>query len=244
MTETMTMNQGVCSNDLNHNLYVFGDSIAKGIVQEEGNSKYEVLKDNALALVANATQWTVKNFASFGANILRGWKIFTRQRAGLAKGATVILEFGNNDCDMPWAEIAANPSMDWSPQVPLENFKERYRALIEEVRKEGGRPVLLTLTPLHAERFFQTISKGLDQSKILEFLNGDVQMIYRWQESYNMAVWQLAFEEKVPVIDIRSAFLQEHAYERFICQDGMHPNEKGHALIEKTLVAGLSKLAS
>ena len=35
--------------------------------------------------------------------------------------------------------------------------------------------------------------------------------------------------------DRSSAFLRDRHYERLICRDGIHPNEKGYELIYKTI---------
>ena len=40
----------------------------------------------------------------------------------------------------------------------------------------------------------------------------------------------------VPVIDISSVFLEQRHLDDFYCQDGMHPNEAGHALIAETIM--------
>ncbi|OLA61120.1 MAG: hypothetical protein BHW37_01125 [Firmicutes bacterium CAG:272_52_7] len=41
---------------------------------------------------------------------------------------------------------------------------------------------------------------------------------------------------KIPMIDIRSAFLVKRDYSDYLCEDGIHPNERGHKLIKDTLV--------
>jgi lysophospholipase L1-like esterase len=64
---------------------------------------------------------------------------------------------------------------------------------------------------------------------------GDVDMIYRWQEMYNIEVMLLATKMAVPIIDIRSAFLKCNNYRDLICSDGIHPNKEGYDLIYKTI---------
>ena len=46
---------------------------------------------------------------------------------------------------------------------------------------------------------------------------------------------KIAREENCPVLDLREAFLNQWHYEDFLCEDGIHPNEKGYRLIEQTL---------
>jgi lysophospholipase L1-like esterase len=64
---------------------------------------------------------------------------------------------------------------------------------------------------------------------------GDVNMIYRWQELYNVEVMLLATKMAVPIIDIRSAFLKCKNYCDYLCEDGIHPNSKGYELIYRTI---------
>ena len=62
-------------------------------------------------------------------------------------------------------------------------------------------------------------------------------MIYRWHESYNMAVCRIALSQRVPLIDIRSAFLERKNYQSLLCEDGIHPNEEGHAMISSVILS-------
>ena len=79
--------------------------------------------------------------------------------------------------------------------------------MIALVRQKGIQPVLLTLPPIHAVRYFDFFTRGgLDRNNILQWL-GDVEHIYRWHERYNNAVVQVARESDVPLADVRDAFL-------------------------------------
>ena len=42
-------------------------------------------------------------------------------------------------------------------------------------------------------------------------------------------------ETSAPVIDIRGAFLEQRRLGDFICEDGMHPNERGQHLIHTVI---------
>ena len=77
--------------------------------------------------------------------------------------------------------------------------------------------------------------RNLHPDNILHWLGG-VDTIYRWQEMYNMKVLLLAQKLHVPVVDIRSAFLAQHGYQALLCEDGIHPNRKGHRFIYKTIM--------
>ncbi|MBE6830962.1 MAG: SGNH/GDSL hydrolase family protein [Ruminococcaceae bacterium] len=94
--------------------------------------------------------------------------------------------------------------------------------------------MLLSLPPIDAQRYFAWISRGLNAENILRFL-GDIEYIYRWHEMYNLAVYRLAMDQGVPLIDISSAFLKTGNFQDLICEDGIHPNENGHRLIGQTI---------
>jgi len=111
-----------------------------------------------------------------------------------------------------------------------------YGEVVQELREKGFRPVLMTLPPLDAERYFAWFTRtGLDQKAILGWL-GDVQFIYRWHESYSSAIWEIGETWKAPVADIRKAFLEQRNYSRFLCRDGIHPNAEGHQLIKSEII--------
>ncbi len=70
---------------------------------------------------------------------------------------------------------------------------------------------------------------------ILQWL-GDVEHIYRWHERYNNAVVQVARESDVPLADVPGTrFLSYTHYGDLLCADGIHPNAKGHGVIEEVL---------
>ena len=109
---------------------------------------------------------------------------------------------------------------------------KRYRqtAFVEH----GGNPVLLTLPPIDAHRYFNWFTQGENVENILQWL-GDIDRIYRWHEMYNLAVCRVAMQEGVLLLDISSRFLERSHYEELLCEDGIHPNEKGHELIFESL---------
>ena len=63
----------------------------------------------------------------------------------------------------------------------------------------------------------------------------DVDRIYRWHEMYNLAVCRVAMREHALLLDISSSFLERSGYQDLLCEDGIHPNEKGHDVIFESL---------
>ena len=221
---------------------VWGDSILKG-VSLDPNGKYRVLENSCPSLVRQESGIEIINHSRFGCTAAKGSQIM---RADLDKqlGADVaVIEFGGNDCDFDWAEIARDPQAEHLPKTPVGRFVAEVQQMIDAVRSSGMKPVLTTLPPLEPNRFFATISKGLNAENILKWLGG-VFATYRWQESYSNAIAELACRNHCTLVDIRSAFLTERRYEEFICEDGMHPNEKGHRLMARAFGDALRTYAA
>ena len=221
---------------------VFGDSIARGVILDDQGS-YKPLKDCFASLAAEELGVALVNKARFGCTIAKGREIIERtldRFLGKSKEPVfdyVFLEFGGNDCDFRWDEISVKPYAQHLPATPPELFVKQYSEVIEELRARGLKPILLTLPPLVAERYFAWFTRtGLDQKAILKWL-GDIEFIYRWHESYSCLVWEIGEKYDAPVIDIRKTFLEQRNYQRFLCKDGIYPNVDGHSLIKAEIVA-------
>lgn len=214
---------------------VWGDSILLGVALDEVVDKYRVLKNNAVSLCSKALKMTIENFSKFGCTVEKGKQ---RLCQSLSKGNhcdAAILEYGGNDCNLPWDEVSAHPECEHVPKIPLKTFAIRVQEIIDALLAHGITPLLTSLPPLQPEWFLNWVSHGLDRDNILKFL-GDVHYIYRHQERYSLEISRLAIQNKCGLIDIRGAFLEYRNYHELLCRDGIHPNEKGQLLIRKTFI--------
>lgn len=156
------------------------------------------------------------------------------------KDSAVIIEVGGNDCNLNWREIKKNPDGEHDPAVPIDRFKKNLMKIIESVREYGAIPILSTLPPLDAERYFNLLKRVFgDSIKRWIDRNGG---IYRWQERYSEVVKAIAHLEKVYLIDVRNAFLNTGNYKKYLSIDGVHPNEDGYLLIARTCCNELVKM--
>ena len=215
---------------------VWGDSVMKGVVYDENKSKYTLLSENGADKASRKLGLRLFNRSRMGCTVTKGLQLLKKdlQRPEAACDAALI-EFGGNDCDYDWAQVAAHPEQDHQPKTPLPLFIAQLRDMIDLVRQKGMQPVMMTLPPLHAQRYFDFFTRnGLSGDSILRWL-GDVQHIYRWHERYNAAVMRVAQECGCPLADVRDAFLAERDCGDLLCADGIHPNAKGHALMESVL---------
>lgn len=222
---------------------IFGDSIMKGVVFDSLRGRYAYLKNSFLEILKrHNSSVRVDNFSKFGCTITVGKKIIEKHADRLSDYRYTALEFGGNDCDFDWKAISERPDDVHLPKTPLEEFETLYSRIIDDVTRAGSRPVLFTLPPLCAERYFAWISRGLNAENILRWL-GDVGHIYRWHEMYNNAVLKITAAKNTLLIDIREAFLKTRDYVKLLCADGIHPNEAGHALISDAVMKAIPALA-
>ena len=211
---------------------LLGDSILKGIQVDLGSRRYHSQNEMNVGALESEFQLSVRNAAHFGATVRKGSRLLDRILERKLPCDLLVMDFGGNDCDFRWKEIAENPDGEHQPNVPLPEFVEQYREMIRRIRSHGIRPILTNLPPLDSGRFFNWWCGDLDREAVLRWL-GDVGNIYAWQERYSRAVERLAREENVPLVDVRGAFLDHGHLEQTLCADGTHPNTLGQGLITR-----------
>lgn len=223
-------------------VYLFGDSVARGIILGDDGS-YMPIRESFASLSAQKLGITVVNKARFGCTITKGLGILHRfmsseripETAREGDKGVAILEFGGNDCDFLWDQVAAKPEADHIPLTPLDTFCRVYGQMIDSLRAKGFQIALMSLPPLIAERYLVWITRnGLSREAILRWLGG-VEKIFTWHEGYDRAVREIAAEKRCPLLDVRKDFLALGDYGEYICADGIHPNRAGHRLMEASL---------
>ena len=216
---------------------VYGDSILKGVVLEDGKYRMERGWEKRLAQEHGLE---ICNKAHFGNTLGRAMPQIEKDCAERGEGELAVLEFGGNDCDFDWAAIADDPDGSYVCKTPLKDFEALYRKAIRDVENSGRTPVVLTLPPIHAQRYLDFICRnGLSRGNILRWL-GDVEAIYRWQRDYSDTVSRIAADMGVRMIDLRRFFLRDgRSPEELLCVDGIHPSRLGQGLIFDAFSAAL-----
>ena len=216
---------------------VYGDSILKGVVLEDGKYRMERGWEKRLAQEYGLE---IRNKAHFGNTLGRAMPQIEKDCAERAEGELAVLEFGGNDCDFDWSAIADDPDGSYVCKTPLTDFEALYRRAIRNVENSGRTAIVLTLPPIHAQRYLDFICRnGLSKGNILRWL-GDVEAIYRWQRDYSDAVSRIAADMGVRMIDLRRFFLRDgRSPEELLCDDGIHPSRIGQGLIFDAFSAAL-----
>jgi lysophospholipase L1-like esterase len=214
---------------------VFGDSILKGIQVDTENKRYCVKNHIDIEQISHKHQLVVNNYSLFGCTVKKGWLMLQKR---IDKGKfydMVVIEYGGNDCDFNWKEIASDPGIQHTPNTPLDIFFTTYCKIISMLKKKCIIPILTNLPPLEPQKFFDWFCKGLNKDNILKWL-GSINTIYRVQETYSRMVEKIAFETKTHLVDLRSAFLEHRRIDALLCEDGTHPNTNGQKIITETFL--------
>lgn len=207
---------------------LWGDSIGKGVIYDEARGRYAILKENCVNLLSKRLNCPIENHAIMGATAAQG--VMRMDDVFLHEGGLAVIEFGGNDCDMPWKEISEAPKEEHRPRATVEQFAAALTQLVDRVSRAGMEAMLVTPPPLDAERYFRWVTRGLNAEAVLSWL-GDVQHIYRWQERYAVAVRDVAARTGSRLLDLRDAFLDVGSIGDYFCVDGIHPNARGHELL-------------
>lgn len=204
----------------------------KGVIYNNSSNQYSIMENSPIIGLGQTYDLDIHNNSMFGSTISKGIQLLQRAiNRGLACEIALV-EYGGNDCDYPWAEIAENPTGDFSPNTPLDLFGDTLQKMVETLKSKKVQPILMTLPPIDSTRYFNHICRnGVDKDAILDWLKGDIQTIARFQELYSLKINTIAKQTGTVLIDVRSAFLQRRDYASLICDDGIHPNREGHLLI-------------
>ena len=164
----------------------------------------------------------------FGSIAFKTQKRLNRDiRNGLCADLAII-ESGGNDCDYDWSLVNEAPSAPHEMRTPLHDFIRIMSEMIDTCRENKITPLVMTMPPLAAERWFNHISRNFDKENILRFLGGDSAKLYRNHELYNNYLTELCRTKNVQIVDMRLAMLEHPDFLSVMCMDGIHPNKDGY----------------
>lgn len=213
-------------------LVALGDSITKGVIFD--GESYKILPTGFVNQCAEDLNVEIDNYGRMGCTISRGAQIAEQHAESIADSDVTLVEFGGNDSDFCWTDIASDPLDTHYPMTELPTFRQMYRDLITRIRQLGSKPILMTLPLIDYKRFYAFVTRNMgdqDRRNVLSWLGGQEERIRNYHDMYSLAVYQIGYQERVPVLDITSPFLQHCDYLPYLCSDGIHPSQQGHDLI-------------
>lgn len=215
---------------------VLGDSLSRGVVYDDQKKRYCFLKDDSFVnAVSRDVTCAVHNFSKFGTTVSYAEALLQPKLEATAADA-VLIEFGGNDCDFDWNQVALSPLSPHQPKTRLEEFSAALERMVLAIQESGKIPLLMTLPPLNAPSYFNWFTGGdrEKQANILKWL-GDVGRIYWWHERYSSAIVRIGRRTGTRIIDVRGEFLAQEDFRIYLCSDGIHPNAKGHGIMARAV---------
>lgn len=210
---------------------VLGDSIARGLMYDNEAERYRICKNTFMSALTERG-YRVRNLARVGCTIDKATELFEScEKTG---GTFLAVELGGNDSDLVWKEVSENPNRYHEAVVPLNEYRTRLTGLLRRAKACGLSPIVVTPLPVVADRYMNWVSRGLDSDAIRSYL-GSSEYIYHWQERYAFEAMKAAAREDCPVFDLRSVFLGRRDFDELFCEDGIHPNADGHAVIARAV---------
>lgn len=130
--------------------------------------------------------------------------------------------------------FGANDACTGSPQaVPLPEFTENMRGLVQQLRAHGARPVLVGLGLFDREMW--------ERAKPEQLARGFVRSSAR-QAEYDAALRQLAQDERVPFVDLQRLFTEHGGADyRVLLADGLHFSAEGYRIWYDELLAVIAR---
>ncbi len=223
---------------------IYGDSVLRGVVFDPVTKRHSFAKGNAYNAIGEQFGIKIENKAHFGYTVREGRCDVMRDIASGEVYEYALLEFGGNDSDFRWDEIAKAPYARHTPKVGIDEFIKTMQNLIEKLRGCGTEPVLMSLPPILPGAYLTYLSsRGIDRNEVMKWL-GDENTIYRHQELYSLALMRLSQKENIPLCDVRQAFLCKKDLSSLMCADGIHPNSRGQKLIACTFYDFIKRRAA
>ena len=118
-------------------LFLFGDSVMKGVMYSEEKGKYTLCSDSRFDSYKNAGL-DVSNCTRMGATIKTGRDFLERKLPEIDENSTVVFEYGSNDSDFNWANVTADPNGDHLPNTEESEFVEIYSDMLVRTAETGA----------------------------------------------------------------------------------------------------------
>lgn len=228
--------------DIIMKIVALGDSIIKGVLfnqEENGRGHYSLSDHNIVDNIANQLHSETVNLGKMGCTIEVGERILDRHIDALDGAKYVLMCYGGNDSDYNWKAIADNPKEQHYPKTPLTLFEKTYTRIIHHVREMGCIPLIMSLPPMDAQKyfnFFTSTFNDMQKSNVLNWLKGNIDTIWAGHELYNDAVKRVAEATDSIFVDVTTSLGNGKG---ILCDDGIHPNTLGQRKIANIILKNI-----
>ena len=228
---------------------LLGDSIARGVVRDGPQEKYRVSSSSFAKNCEASMDIKIENHAHLGSTVQQGLVTLHRIKEKVASADEAWLLFGGNDSNMDLTKIDdLSQPIIYRPRVDLATFQKKYSEVIKELQELGPKVTLLSLPPIALRKFLNSTRRSIHTSsgrcKWQKFIHHQPEILTNWHEMYNLSIFKLAHKHQLPIIDLTTPFLQKGDCEPYFCDDGIHPNNRGHLLITNAIMNARPKQVS
>lgn len=212
-------------------LLILGDSLLKGVFYDDTIQRHRVDPSGCLTKLYASYGSRIHNASRFGLTTTAAMPRLLRLLDEYPDAKTVLIELGGNDCDYDWPAIALDPQGTHFCHTPLQGYCLNLEKMVRLCQERGRTPVLATLPPIDAERFFLWVAKTpSDQAAIMVWLH-EREIIERHQAQYDEAIRTVAARLECPLLDLRTPLLALPHWRTLLCSDGIHLREEGQAVV-------------
>lgn len=222
------------------NLVILGDSNAKGVIRDI-QDKYVVEPNSAVNIISEQMQCEMHNISFFGQTLEKAYKKGFVEKVLEYKSDTlrniVAINLGGNDSDYDWSKVSKEPTSRHSSRTNLNNFEKYYRESIHFLRENGFEVYMCTLLPFVPKLYFDTVVSKLGSAhNIMFYLDNDVNNLLTDQITFNEKITQIANDEQVKLLDVRTLIQKNKNWKKLYCDDGIHLSAKGHEYLAKKIL--------
>ena len=157
-----------------------------------------------------------------------------------------IIIYPESGLQYDWKAIASDPSAHHEPKIDLVAYKALYINKIAQARACGQEPILVSLPIIDENRYFAYITRGMsmqERKNILFWLGGKTERLRNIHALYNLALFRLAAQQCVHLVDVTSPMLASTHFEELLNQDGVTLSPSGEALVNSQLASLASRLS-
>ena len=147
-----------------------------------------------------------------------------RDIIGKTNSLYVLVLFGNNDCRLIDID---------KPIVQPQEFKANMEMIINKIKSDAKVPIICNLQPIDSKKFYLTLPE------MKKFMH-KIKSPYEWQKQYSDLCEEVANICNIAIADIRLAL--EHSSKPILAEDGLHPNDEGHAVIAQVFLNTLNQV--
>jgi lysophospholipase L1-like esterase len=136
-----------------HNLFIFGDSIMKGLIYSTSESRYLLSDKLNFNTYEQKYGISISNYSRVGFSVKKGFDMLKKYFDRESGADAVFIEYGGNDCIFKWNEVASAPDQEHLSTTPIDEFESTYCSMIDYLNNKNIKIVVANLPPICPERY-------------------------------------------------------------------------------------------